>query len=48
MMMIMMMMTTTTKTMTTIMMVVVVQIKLSDLHELDDCTWMTLRNSAQH
>jgi len=29
-------------------MVVVVQIKLGDLHELDDCTCMTLRNSAQH
>jgi len=35
------------KTMTTIM-VVVIQIKLSDLHELDYCIWMTLRNSAQH
>jgi len=38
---------TTMKTMTTIM-AVVVQIKLSDLHELDACTWMTLQNSAQH
>jgi len=45
--MMMMMTTMKTKTITTIM-VVVAQIKLSDLHELDACTWMTLQNSAQH